>query len=162
MDIYAEGADWMWGLALIAATLTIHAIGVVSMALVGTRLHHRVAERHLGTGSVMPAVIAVVAVTGMLLALLHGIEASLWAAAYMWLGAFDSRFDAMLFSLGAMTTVGAPGLALPRPSQMMGVMEAANGALLFGISTAYIFGVMQVYWPLLRRRDSSNFPANHK
>jgi hypothetical protein len=32
------------------------------------------------------------------------------------------------------------------------VLEGANGALLFGIPTAYIFGVMQVYWPMLRNR----------
>ena len=41
---------------------------------------------------------------------------------------------------------------LQRHWQMMGVLEGANGALLFGISTAYIFGVMQVYWPMLRNR----------
>ena len=33
--------------------------------------------------------------------------------------------------------------------QMMGALEAANGMLLFGISTAYIFAVMQVYWSML-------------
>jgi hypothetical protein len=29
-----------------------------------------------------------------------------------------------------------------------------DGMLLFGISTAYIFTVMQDYWPLLTRRRS--------
>ena len=32
---------------------------------------------------------------------------------------------------------------------MMGALEAADGMLLFGISTAYIFAVMQMYWPIL-------------
>jgi hypothetical protein len=32
---------------------------------------------------------------------------------------------------------------------MMGALEAANGMLLFGISTAYIFALMQVYWSML-------------
>ena len=31
----------------------------------------------------------------------------------------------------------------------MGALEAADGMLLFGISTAYIFAVMQLYWPML-------------
>ena len=31
----------------------------------------------------------------------------------------------------------------------MGALEAAGGMLLFGISTAYIFAVMQLYWPML-------------
>jgi hypothetical protein len=30
----------------------------------------------------------------------------------------------------------------------MGALEAADGMLLFGISTAYIFAVMQLYWPM--------------
>jgi hypothetical protein len=42
---------------------------------------------------------------------------------------------------------------LPRPWQMLGVLEAGNGALLFGVSTAYVFGVMQAYWPLLQNDD---------
>jgi hypothetical protein len=32
---------------------------------------------------------------------------------------------------------------------MMGVLEAVDGMLLFGVSTAYIFAVMQVYWSIL-------------
>ena len=31
----------------------------------------------------------------------------------------------------------------------MGALEAANGMLLFGISTAYIFAVMKQWWPVL-------------
>jgi hypothetical protein len=92
-------------------------------------------------------------VIGLLLTVLHGVEAAIWATAYLWLGAFDAASAAMLFSFGSMTTVGAPGLMLQPQWQMMGVLEAANGALLFGISTAYIFGVMQVYWPLLHPRE---------
>jgi hypothetical protein len=35
--------------------------------------------------------------------------------------------------------------------RMMGALEAADGMLLFGISTAYMFTVMQDYWPLMAR-----------
>jgi hypothetical protein len=152
MDIYYESASWMWGVSLIVVTITAHATGVVSMALGMIRIRRRLEVRHLGLWCVMPTVIGVVAVIGLLLTVLHGLEAAIWAAAYLWLGTFHSSFDAMLFSVGAMTTVGAPGLLLQRDWQMMGVLEAASGALLFGISTAYIFGVMQVYWPLLHPR----------
>jgi hypothetical protein len=69
-----------------------------------------------------------------------------------WCAQLAFRCDA--FSVGSMTTAGAPALMLQRHWQMMGVLEGANGALLFGIgiSTAYIFGVIQVYWPMLRNR----------
>jgi hypothetical protein len=86
---------------------------------------------------------------GLLLAALHGIEATIWAAAYLWLGALDSPRDAMLYSVDSMTTRGASGLMLQRHWQMMGALEGADGMLLFGISTAYMFAVMQTYWPML-------------
>ncbi len=149
MDIHFEIASWMWGLSLIATTITIHAIGVVSMALGMLRIRLRLEERRLGLRYVVLTVIGLVAVIGLLLTILHGIEAAIWAAAYLWLGTFASPFDAMHFFVGSMTTIGAPGLVLQPHWQMMGVLEAANGMLLFGISTAYIFGVMQVYWPML-------------
>ena len=40
-----------------------------------------------------------------------------------------------------MSTRGASGLVPERHWQMMGALEAADGMLLFGISTAFIFTV---------------------
>ena len=100
----------------------------------------------------IPIVIGLVAAVGLLLAALHGIEATIWAAAYLWLGALGSPGDAMLYSVDSMSTRGASGLRLERRWQMMGALEAADGMLLFGISTAYIFAMMQVYLPMLSRR----------
>ena len=57
---------------------------------------------------------------------------------YRRLGALDSATVAMMLSLGAMTTVDSPGLVLQPQWQMMGVLEVANGALLFGIGAACI------------------------
>ena len=48
-----------------------------------------------------------------------------------------------------MSTRGASALTLQRPWQMMGALEAVDGMLLFGVSTAYLFSVMQVYWSML-------------
>ena len=44
-------------------------------------------------------VIGGVGTVGLLLAVLHGIEAMIWAAAYEWLGALASPNDAILYSL---------------------------------------------------------------
>jgi hypothetical protein len=82
-------------------------------------------------------------VIGLLLAALHGIESGIWAAAYLWLGALDSPIDALLYSVDSMSTRGASGLALEQHWRMMGALEAVNGMLLFGVSAAYIFAVMQ-------------------
>jgi hypothetical protein len=64
----------------------------------------------------------------------------------------DSPLDAILYSVDAMSTRGASGLTLQGQWRMMGALEAVDGMLLFGISTAYIFALMQAYWPMLSRR----------
>jgi hypothetical protein len=40
--------NWTWGLSLIALTIAIHAIGVVTIALALLRIRSRLAKRHLG------------------------------------------------------------------------------------------------------------------
>ena len=148
MDLL-ESVNWTWGLSLIAMTIAIHATGVVMMALVGFVIRARLETRTLGFRHVILIMIGVVGAVGLLLVVLHGIEAAIWAAAYVWLGALNSPKDAILYSLDSMITRGASGLMLQQHWQMMGALEAANGMLLFGISTAYIFALMQVYWSML-------------
>ena len=140
-----ERASWIWGLSLIALTVAIHAMGVVMMALVMEKIRVRLDNRSLGLRDVIPIVIGLVGAVGLLLAVLHGIEATIWAAAYLWLGALDSPIDAMLYSVDSMSTRGASGLTLQRHWQMMGALEACDGMLLFGISTAYNFAVMHCW-----------------
>ena len=144
-----QSVNWAWGLSLIALTIAIHTMGVVMMAVAGLRIRARLETRNLGLWHGILLVIGVVGTAGLLLAVLHGIEAAIWAAAYVWLGALNLPKDAILYSVDSMTTRGASGLMLEQHWRMMGALEAANGMLLFGISTAYIFAVMQLYWPML-------------
>ena len=144
-----ETANWTWALLLVALTVAIHATGVVMMALTEFRIRMWLEARKLGPRYVIPIVIGLVGAVGLLLAALHGLEAAIWAAAYVWLGALDLPQDAILYSVDSITTRGASGLMLQQHWRMMGALEAADGMLLFGISTAYIFAIMQVYWPML-------------
>ena len=145
-----EPVNWTWGLSLIVLTIAIHAIGVVALAIVSLRIHVRITNRRLGLRYVI--VIGLVAAAGLLLAVLHGIESAIWAAAYLWLGAIDLPLDAILYSVDSMSTRGASGLTLQGHWRMMGALEAVDGMLLFGISTAFIFALIQGYWPMLSRR----------
>ena len=147
-----SGANWAWGLSLIALTIAIHVTGMVMMAIGALRIRLRVEMMNLGLRQVIPIVIGGVGAVGLLLAVLYGIEAAIWAAAYVWLGALASPNDAILYSLDSMTTRGASGLRLEPHWRIMGALEAANGMLLFGISTAYIFAVMLQWWPVLSER----------
>jgi hypothetical protein len=146
-------ASWTLGLSLIVLTIAIHTTGVVLMAFgLETRIRVHVDKYKLDRLRAIPIVIGHIGAIALILATLHGLEGVLWASAYRLLGALDSFTDASVYSLGTMTTFEIPGLALPSRWQMISALEAVNGVLLFGISTAFIFAVMQAYWLMLSHR----------
>jgi hypothetical protein len=75
---------------------------------------------------------------------LHGIE----AATYRLLGALPDIKSAILYSLSALTSYGHANLFLKEQWQLMGALEALNGMLLFGLTTAFLFAMIQKVWPL--------------
>jgi hypothetical protein len=143
-------ADWLWGLPMIAVTLGFHFVAVVALATLLNRLSLRIQRRLPHPTTFMLMVILTACALGWTLAVVHGFEAGLWACAYLWLGAVPSAADAMLYSLDSMTARGASGLVLARHWKMMGVLEAVNGLLLFGISTAFLASVIVEMRTLLR------------
>jgi hypothetical protein len=118
----------------------------VVLASVRLRLEtHKVGVRRYA----MPVVIGAVVIVGLLLAVLHGIEATIWAAAYLWWGALVSPIDAMLYSLDAMTTRGASGLMLQqRHWRIIGAQKRPT-ACYFSVSARPSFAMMHAYWPML-------------
>src|SRR5262245_15669349 len=130
----------------------MHVAGVIWMALAGMSIRQWIeAWNELTLRRVAAIEIGLIGAVGLLLAALHGVEAALWAVACWWLGALNSPTDAILYSVDSMSTRGASGLTLEHHWQLMGALEAMNGMLLFGISTAYIFAMMQAYWSLMTR-----------
>jgi hypothetical protein len=154
MDM-VDRPSWGWGLSLIVVTVAIHAMAIVIMAFMATKIRLRQKARRLSSWNLIVIMVCFIGAIGLLLAVLHGLECAIWAAAHLWLGALDSPLDALLFSVDSMTTRGASGLTLPRHWQMMGALEAVDGMLLFGVSTAYMFAVMQGYWTMLAQHLSA-------
>jgi hypothetical protein len=141
-------ASWSLGLALIVLTIAIHTTAVVLMAF-GLESRVRAGDRTADRRRAVPLVIAHIAAVAVILAALHGLEGVLWALAYWWLGAVDSFTQASTYAVATLTTFEIPGLVLPPRFQMLSALEAVNGVLLFGISTAFLFAVIQVHWRLL-------------
>jgi len=136
-------SDWAWGLILIVVTVAIHSFGL-------TIINHRVSLGLNGNGkNRLPRMASAMIVPGMALyaSILQGFEGALWAAAYLVLGALPDRKSAMLYSLNAMTTYGHANIDLQLHWQLMGSLEALNGWILFGLTTAFLFTVMQKVWP---------------
>ena len=140
-NIPAWGVDWAWGLPLIIVTVIFHAyvLGLVNRD-VTLRLKQSVESRF--------AFVSVFVIGGTALAatMLHGFEAFGWAIAYRLL---DTKMDfksAMLYSMSAITSYGHANLYLEPRWQMMGTLEALNGWIVFGLTTAFLFAVIQKSW----------------
>jgi hypothetical protein len=145
-------SSWTWGLILIVCTTAIHSFGIALLALLGARIRAYLKRQSHDFWTAIILLTTVVGTMGLSLAVLHGVEAALWAGAYLLLGALDTPAEAMLFSVDSMTTRGASGLTLHQHWQVMGALEAVAGMLMFGISTAYMFFVMQTDAAALIRR----------
>lgn len=144
--------DWVWSLPLIVINVVVHVCG---LALIGERVIRAlsgVMERRV----FMLKFAMVMGVTSMLGTMLHGFEAFIWATAYWLLGALPDNRSAMLYSLNAMTSYGHATLYLQARWQLMGALEALNGMMLFGLTTAFLFAMIQRIWPMgsrERRRE---------
>jgi hypothetical protein len=146
--------SWTLGLSLIVLTIALHTTAVVLMALaLEARIRARVDQPRPGLRRAIPTVIGRIGAVAVLLAAVHGLEGVLWALAYWRVGAFDSFTDASIYSLSTMTTSEVPGVTVPSRFQMISALEAVNGVLLFGISTAFLFAVMQVQWQSIVHRS---------
>lgn len=129
---------------LILLTLLVHVFG---LWLIGEGANHflnGVKEDHN-----YPIVFAgFVGGTSLSVTLLLAIDGMIWAVAYQLVGALPDTSSAVLYSLSAMTAYGHANLHLERHWQLMGALEALNGMLLFGLTTAFLFGILQKTWGL--------------
>jgi hypothetical protein len=136
-------SNWLWGGPLIVITVVIH---VGCLGLFTLRLESYLAKRERRHGFVSTFILVIcIAVMGA--TLLHALEGSLWAAAYVAVGALPDQKTAMLYSINAMTSFGHAPVYLRDPWEMLGSLEALNGMILFGLSTAFLFAMIQRVWP---------------
>lgn len=136
VDPRVWSANWAWGLALIVLTVVSHVAGLTWIRRRVLCLCTRVNDHQTMTFSVALGV-ATLLTTG-----LHGFEASLWDVAYRLLNALPDNRSAMPYSLNAITSYEHTNLYLEPHWQLMGAMESLNGWLLFGLTTAFLFAVI--------------------
>ena len=88
-------------------------------------------------------VMGVLVLTIVGLFLMHTVEIWSWAALYVWLGEFESFERALYFSTVTFTTLGYGDITLQERWRLLSGVEAVNGIMLFGVSTAFLFAVMR-------------------
>ncbi len=96
------------------------------------------------------AVVAIVALTA------HLIAVATWAVVFTLYGEFSQLSAALYHSAMNYTTLGDSDKVMSPSWRLLAPLEAANGMLMFGVSTAMLFAVIQRLI-LTRLRDPSNY-----
>jgi hypothetical protein len=126
------------GLCAVLSTISIHALALI--ATVNFVRH----ERRLGrAGSSFWIDVAIVALAMLFGLVAHLIEIALWAVLFVICGEFPDFGTAYYHSAVNYSTLGYGDLIMTPAWRLLGPLEAANGMLMFGVSTAMIFAVIQ-------------------
>jgi hypothetical protein len=135
--------NWAWSLPLIVVSVIYHVIG---LAFINDRVVRtaRIIDKHRRFLFVFALAMGV---TTLLVTVLHATEAGLWAGVYWILGALPDGKSSLLYSLSAITSYGHEPVYLAEHWRLMGALEALNGMILFGLTTAFLFATIREVWP---------------
>jgi hypothetical protein len=86
--------------------------------------------------------VAVMMLVTLITAAAHLVQIGLWALALMLCGLFSDFETAFYLSAENYTALGYGDILLPERWRLLGPLEAINGLLFFGLSTAVLFAVL--------------------
>jgi hypothetical protein len=122
------------GVITFVVTIFVHVLPLGATVTIARR------EKKLGrAGASFWSDFAIVALIILLSLVAHLIEIALWAAVFMIWGEFHEFGIAYYHSAVNYTTLGYGDLIMSPKWRLLGPLEAANGTLMFGVSTAMIF-----------------------
>jgi len=132
------------GSALVVITVIIHAVGTTAWVRV-------LGRRFADTDGLIRAgkTVHVLVGTVVVLLFLHTLEIFIWACAFLVLvpaTELASFEEAVYFSFVTFTTLGYGDITLSEEWRMLSGIEALNGIMLVGWSTAMLFAVVQRTW----------------
>jgi hypothetical protein len=119
------------GLPVILLCLVLQAL-FISWCL---HIYLRLRSYTQASRTMLPDIMVLSAVM-LLLLLGNCLQMALWAGLFVLLGEFDSLVSALYFSGVTFATLGYGDLVLSQPWRLLSALEAANGILMFGVSTA--------------------------
>ncbi len=121
------------GSALVVVTVLVHGVSldIIIRALRAIRIETLARWRSLSFSLFVLAIFSA-----------HVIEIWIWAVFYFFIEEIPTFETALYFSTSLFTTVGYADLTLSEEWRLLGSLESANGMILFGWSTAFIFEIV--------------------
>jgi len=145
------------GAALVAITVIIHAVGTTWWLRV---LGRRYTESEGKIRSEKAAQVLIGTVLALLI--LHTLEIIVWAYAYLALlpsGELATFEESVYFSFVTFTTLGYGDITLTENWRLLSGIEALNGIMLVGWTTAMLFAVVQRTWQGMAHKIQGNAPG---
>jgi multisubunit Na+/H+ antiporter MnhG subunit len=129
----------IWGGTLIAITMAMHGFGMLAVLRVDFALKNWMATKKSLIAGLFPVILA-----SWMIMLVHLTEVIVWAAFFLWKGAFPNHSIAYYFSLNEYTTVGS-NFNLPLRWRLLEGMIATAGLLTFAWSTGILLTLAQEF-----------------
>jgi hypothetical protein len=130
------------GSLLVAITVLVHTVGLVALSrwtphlVNGLRLHRHDVGRSLTMVTIVLGIFAI-----------HTVEIWIWAMAMDWVGAVRGFENALFVSTIMFSTVGYGEVVIVPAWRLFVSLEAINGFILIGWSTAYLVGAATRHGP---------------
>ena len=144
----------MISIGMIGLTVGIHTLGAaIWLKHLGQRFEFYASVKqppHLFRGILSTAIV---------LLMLHVLEAFLWALLYMLLPAqagLKNLHEALYFSLVTFTTLGYGDVTIHVKWQLLTGIEGMVGIVVFGMTTALLFAVIQKCWRVSNKQHAAN------
>jgi Ion channel len=126
------------GTVIVLCTIMIHALALGATVNLVRR------EQRIGhAGKRFGIDLAIVVVAVLIAFAAHLIEIAVWAGLFVICGEFTAFGAAFDHSAVNYTTLGYGNVVMTPSWRLLGPLEAADGMLMFGVTTAMIFAVIQ-------------------
>ena len=127
-----------FGIVVVLCTIMIHALALSATVNLVRR------EQRIGyVGKRFGIDLAIVVVAILIAFAAHLIEIAVWAGLFVICGEFTAFGTAFDHSAVNYTTLGYGNVVMTPSWRLLGPLEAADGMLMFGVTTAMIFAVVQ-------------------
>ncbi len=139
------------GVLLVAITVVIHAVGTTSWlryvsGRFGSAIKH---ARPIPTLRILISTIVI-------LTMLHTVQIIVWACAFLYVlpeNILSTAEEAVYFSFVTFTSLGYGDITFDGVWRILSGIEALNGVLLLGWSTALLFAIVQRTWKSMLKQD---------
>ncbi|MGI9243517.1 MAG: ion channel [Verrucomicrobiales bacterium] len=124
------------------------AVCLVIQCYVVTHLVRYISKREMNkTGTVSAYRDAMTLITAMLVMMVGTFfQIAVWGELFVLLGEFENFPDAFYHSAVNYSSLGYGDIVMSPEHRLLGALEAANGVLMFGLSTSLMYSVIRHQW----------------